>query len=410
MNKTYRASRLNSRFVKPNRSNFRPRTSYGGRGKRGAGNRRVDPNLFVRSAQAPAEQEIYKPNHEFKDFQVDSRLYLALSRRNFITPTPIQDQTIPLALAGKDVIGIANTGTGKTLAFALPVLNQLMTDKNARALVIAPTRELAQQIVAECRWLIEGSFIRNALLIGGTPLGRQQRELQSSPQLVIGTPGRIQDHIKRKNLNLHNFSIAVLDEVDRMLDMGFVKDVTNILSQLAVPKQQLFFSATLDTQVQSLIGRFAKSDIQTVSVKSTETSQNIHQNVIKYRHSSEKPNLLHDTLLDHANGKIIVFEDTQRGVERVANELTNRGFEVDYIHGGKSQGQRTRALGKFKRDEVRILVATDVAARGLDIPDVTLVVNYSTPESYDDYVHRIGRTGRAQQIGHALTFVLGYSA
>ncbi|MEK7602826.1 MAG: DEAD/DEAH box helicase, partial [Patescibacteria group bacterium] len=365
MNTSYRASRPSNRFAKPNRFNSQSsRPSYRSQGRRKPVGRRIDPSLFVRAAQTPQIQDEYQPTHVFSDFKVNDRLLRAIAGKNFVTPTPIQDQTISLALEGKDVIGIANTGTGKTLAFALPILDKLMSNSRERALVIAPTRELAQQIAVECRWLLDGSYIRQTLLIGGTPLGRQQRELQSLPQLIIGTPGRIQDHIKRKNLSLHDVGTAVLDEVDRMLDMGFVKDVTNILSQLRATKQQLFFSATLDDQVRGLISRFASPEIVTVSVKSTETSQNIHQDVIKYRHSSEKPNLLHDTLLNHVNGKIIIFDDTQRGVERLARDLNDRGFIVDYIHGGKTQGQRTRALGKFKNDEVRILVATDVAARG----------------------------------------------
>jgi superfamily II DNA/RNA helicase len=319
-------------------------------------------------------------------------------------PSPIQDQTIPLGLAGKDVIGIANTGTGKTIAFAIPVLQRLMSDKNSKVLIVAPTRELAQQIEEECRIVAKGSGLHGALLIGGTAMGQQLRDLSSNPNIVIGTPGRIKDHLERGTLKLHQFNLAVLDEVDRMLDMGFLPDVTTILDGMAKERQSFFFSATLDGRVRDLIQTFSNNPV-TVSVKTGDTVDSVHQDIVPYETSSEKIGHLHDILLRAETNKAIIFDDTQRSVERLGKELAERGFKADAIHGGKTQGQRQRVLKRFKDGQISILVATDVAARGIDVSDVSHVINFSTPSSYEDYVHRIGRAGRAGRIGYALTFV-----
>jgi ATP-dependent RNA helicase RhlE len=398
------------------RRTSRPANRFGGGRSsggysRGGGSRRkapayIDPNRFIKAAQ-PVEAEEYTPTHQFNDFAIEPVLKQALNNKGFITPTPIQDQTIPMVLEGKDLIGIANTGTGKTLAFALPIINALLTTPHQKALIIAPTRELAEQIEDECRWLAKGSGLYGALLIGGNPMGKQLRDLKAMPRIVIGTPGRIKDHLERGTLKLHDFTFAVLDEVDRMLDMGFVHDVTHILKHLKTDRQNLFFSATIDANVNRLIQTFT-TDPVTVSVKTGETSQNVHQDVVRYTAGHEKIGKLHDLLLQAGTGKVIVFDETQRSVERLSNELIERGFSADAIHGGKTQGQRTRALSKFKKNEISILVATDVAARGIDVPDITHVINYTTPQSYEDYVHRIGRTGRANKVGHAFTFVQSY--
>jgi superfamily II DNA/RNA helicase len=349
------------------------------------------------------EEQNFTPQNSFADFDVNPLLKTNITAKGFVIPSPIQDKTIPHALTGRDVIGIADTGTGKTAAFAIPVLHSLMLS-DSRVLVIAPTRELAQQIEVEFRSLAKGSNLRSAVLIGGTGMGMQLRDLRARPQIVIGTPGRIKDHLERGSLHLDNVNHVVLDEVDRMLDMGFVNDVRSILSQLASQRQSFFFSATLDNRVQTLIETFSKDPI-IISVKTGDTGENIHQDVVRVGHSSEKISKLHDLLINGQITKAIIFDDTQRSVERLSNELIARGFKADAIHGGKSQGQRKRALDKFKANQVNILVATDVAARGIDVKDISHVINYSTPQTYEDYVHRIGRTGRASKVGHALTFV-----
>ena len=363
----------------------------------------IDPARFVQVAK-PTQAADYMPQHQFSDFPLEAGLQANLTAKGFVTPSPIQDQTIPLGLAGKDVIGLANTGTGKTAAFAVPVIQALMTRQQAKALIVAPTRELAQQIEQECRTIGKGGNFSGAVLIGGSGMGPQLRDLRQRPRLVIGTPGRIKDHIERGTLKLDTFNIVVLDEVDRMLDMGFLPDVSFILKQLMPARQSFFFSATMDPRVQGLIRTFS-NDPETVSVKSTDSSDHINQDVVHYAGTHQKLDKLQDILTKEEVSKAIIFDETQRSVERLSKELVARGFAADAIHGGKTQGQRQRALESFKASKTTILVATDVAARGIDVADITHVINYSEPQSYQDYVHRIGRAGRAGRVGHALTFV-----
>ncbi len=363
----------------------------------------IDPAKFVRVA-VPVEIDEYVPTHQFTDFAVDQLIKDNLITKGYQTPSPIQDQTIPLGLEGKDVIGIANTGTGKTAAFSLPVLDRLIHDPHAKAVIIAPTRELAQQIEEEMRSIAKGSGLFGVLLIGGTPMGPQLRDLKFKPRIVIGTPGRIKDHLERGSLVLTRFNLVVLDEVDRMLDMGFLPDMQFILDNVAEDRQSFFFSATMDATVDRLIQKFSR-DAVTVSVKTGDTSSNVHQNVVHYNSKEDKIEKLHDALIQDHVKKVIIFDETQRSVERLNQELTSRGFATDAIHGGKTQGQRQRALKKFKETAIDILVATDVAARGIDVKDITHVINYGLPQTYEDYTHRIGRAGRAGKTGYALTFI-----
>lgn len=363
----------------------------------------IHPSKFIRSAKSNTQEE-YIPTNTFSDFSVNALIKNNLSVMGFSDPLPIQDQTIPAGLLGKDIVGIANTGTGKTVAFAVPLLNRLMTESFSKALILAPTRELAQQIEEQCRLVAKGSGLDGALLIGGMPMGLQLRELRYNPRIIIGTPGRVKDHLERGSLDLSDCSIVVLDEVDRMLDMGFIKDIRHILGQTKPDRQSFYFSATLDAGVKSIIDTFSRDPVH-ISVKSGETSDNVEQNIVSFNAVSEKIDKLHNVLIQESTVKTLVFDDTHRSVERLSKELEARGFSVDSIHGGKSQQQRQRVLKKFRDNNIKILVATDVAARGLDVSDITHVINYSSPQSYEDYVHRIGRTGRASKIGYALTFV-----
>jgi ATP-dependent RNA helicase RhlE len=378
--------------------------SGGGRGgsKRPA-KQYINPSRFIQAAK-PVDAVEYVSTHTFMDFNYDDLLKRNIVAKGYVNPSPIQDQTIPLGLEGKDIVGIANTGTGKTAAFALPMLHKLMQDKDSKALVIAPTRELAQQIEEECRSIAKGSGLAAATLIGGSPMGPQLRDLRYNPNVVIGTPGRIKDHMERGTLDLSTFNIVVLDEVDRMLDMGFLPDVRHILAALSTPRQSFFFSATMEPNIEALIRTFLH-DPTVVSVKTGVTSDNVEQNIVEYGGSHEKIEKLHDILNREEVAKVLVFDDTQRSVERLSEELVARGFKANAIHGGKSQGQRQRALKQFKDNQITVLVATDVAARGIDVADITHVINYSQPQTYDDYVHRIGRAGRAGRTGNALTFV-----
>jgi len=235
-------------------------------------------------------------------------------------------------------------------------------------------------------------------------MGPQLRDLRANPQIVIGTPGRIKDHMERGSLKLGDVDLVVLDEADRMLDMGFIDDIREILSNCARDRQSFFFSATLDNRVKGLVETFMNNPIN-IYVKTSETSDNVEQDVVRYGSHHEKIEKLHDLLVNTVGMKALVFDDTQRSVERLSQELIERGFRADAIHGGKSQSQRQRSLDSFKRSNITVLVATDVAARGIDVKDITHVINYSTPQSYQDYVHRIGRAGRAGKTGNALTFI-----
>jgi superfamily II DNA/RNA helicase len=377
--------------------------SNSSKSKRGPRKEYIHPSRFVKAAK-PVEEVAYVPTHAFADFMAHQILQDNIAARGFTTPSPIQDQAIPAGLAGQDVIGIANTGTGKTLAFAVPVLHRLMSTPGSKALIMAPTRELAQQIEDELRMVAKRSGLFGALLIGGTAMGPQLRDLRANPSIIIGTPGRIKDHLERGSLQLADCNVVVLDEVDRMLDMGFVNDIRFLLDSTATERQSFFFSATMDNRVASLIKDFSRDPV-TISVKTGDTTDNVAQDIVPYANKSEKMDQLHDLLNKDEVAKVLVFDETQRNVERLSDELQNRGFRVDAIHGGKSQGQRQRALNRFKANDITILVATDVAARGIDVSDITHVINYSTPQSYSDYVHRIGRAGRAGRAGQALTFV-----
>ncbi len=396
-----------SRARRGNFGSTRGRSFGGGGGagrtkKRGNAKQYIHPSKFVQAAR-PIEHVEYIPQNAFADFPLLPLIHENITKKGYIIPSPIQDQTIPHGLSGSDIIGLANTGTGKTAAFLIPILQRILTEK-MKAIIIAPTRELAQQIEEEFGSFAKGSGLSGALLIGGSSMGMQLRELRDNPSIVFGTPGRIKDHIDRRTLDLSTFNIVVLDEVDRMLDMGFVTDITEILSQTAQPRQSLFYSATMDARVSALTGKFLEDPI-TVSVVTGATSDNVEQDVIRYEPHEEKISKLHDLLVTKGVTKALVFDDTQRSVEKLSTQLIARGFAADAIHGGKSQGQRQRALNRFKKSEVTVLVATDVAARGIDVTDISHVINYSTPNSYDDYVHRVGRAGRAGRKGFAFTFV-----
>ncbi len=392
---------------------YRSRTNFGVKKRFNTNSRNrkfnqktIDPNKFIKPAKVTlAEDEVI--TNQFSDFLINDLIKSNLSKQGYKIPTPIQDQAIPLALNGKDIIGVASTGTGKTAAFAIPVINNLINNKDSKALIVAPTRELAEQIQNECRSIGKQSGLLGALLIGGTPMRPQFRDLLAKPNIVIGTPGRILDHVKRGTLILKDFNLVVLDEVDRMLDMGFIEDVKLILESLATNRQSFFFSATLDYKVKTLLETFSSNSV-VISLKKSESSDNVAQDIVNYSSREDKITKLHDLLIHPKTTKVIVFDETQRRVEELGGELVNRGFSADTLHGGKSQAQRQRALNRFKNNDVTILVATDVAARGIDVADITHVINYSVPESYESYIHRVGRAGRAGKTGYALTFVANH--
>jgi len=395
----------NPRSATPRRSgsvNRSGRPSHG-RKKRPA-ERELDFTQFVKKAILTTEVEVYNPTHKFADFEMHSKLKANVAAKGYIHPTPIQDGAIPHILSGRDVVGIANTGTGKTAAFLLPLIHKTFKHKGEKVLIIVPTRELALQIEDELREFSRGSGINSALCIGGAHIAEQLRSLSRNPSFVIGTPGRLKDLIERKKLDLTGFGNIVLDEVDRMLDMGFINDIKYLISLMQTPRQSLFFSATMPREISELIKKFSNDPV-TIAIKSRATSENVDQDVIHVAPKEDKIEILHNLLLKPEFGKVLIFGRTKHGVDKLAHRLEDRGFKADSIHGDKSQSQRQRALRRFSKDEISILVATDVAARGLDIPDVTHVINYELPENYEDYIHRIGRTGRGSKKGNALTFI-----
>lgn len=363
-----------------------------------------DLSQFVNKAIITEEVETFIPEHKFSDFHIEPRLKDAIAAKGYIAPTPIQDRAIPHVLMGQDVVGIANTGTGKTATFLIPLINKILKNKNERVLVMVPTRELAVQIGDELRGFTPGLGIYSAICVGGASIGPQISQLRRKPNFVIGTPGRLKDLLERKALNLSGFATVVLDEADRMLDMGFINDMKTILALLPTPRHTLFFSATLSREIENLIGQFLKEPVR-ISVKTRETSASIDQDVVRVPKGGNKLDMLHDLLVQPDFNKVLIFGRTKHGVEKLSKTLVQRGFKSESIHGNKSQNQRQRALDSFKRDHVNVLVATDVAARGLDISGVSHVINFDLPASREDYVHRIGRTGRAGKRGMALTFI-----
>ncbi len=379
--------------------------------RRGGGNRSgyrtiksFNPTALVNAPQEKYEIEEHVISHSFADFQISDQLKRNIIARGYKTPTPIQDKAIPFILDGRDLIGIANTGTGKTAAFLIPLIDKILKGRAQKVLIIAPTRELAAQISDECFAFSKGLGIYSALCIGGSNMQRQKSDLRRNPNFVIGTPGRIQDLLRVRCLNLFDFGSVVLDEADHMVDIGFIHDIRYIISLLPKVRQSLFFSATIDGKVKEVLGSFVQNPV-TVSVKTGDTAQNIEQHTIKVPDRDKKIEQLHSLLIQKEFEKVLVFGRTKHGVQRLSNDLIKRGFKADAIHGNKNQNQRNRTLEKFKRSEIKILIATDVASRGLDIPNVSHVINYDLPESYEAYIHRIGRTGRVDKKGIALTFV-----
>ena len=367
--------------------------------------RGFDPSSFINNILAQNESvSEYKIINSFNDFKIEEKLKANIFEKGYKIPTPIQDQTIPAILEGRDLIGIANTGTGKTAAFLIPLINKVLLSRSQKILIVTPTRELALQIRTELTGFAKNLNINSALCIGGVNIKRQIDDLRRSPNFVIGTPGRILDLVDSRRLYLSDYSSVVLDETDRMVDIGFIKDIKYIVSLLPAKRQSLFFSATVDGKVREILHNFVQNPI-IVSVKTRETAQNITQHIVKIDNISSKVEKLHELLTDPECKKVLIFGRTKHGVQRLSQELVDRGFRADSIHGNKNQSQRTRTMERFRRSEVSILVATDVASRGLDIPNVTHVINYDLPESQDAYVHRIGRTGRADCKGTAFTFV-----
>lgn len=362
-----------------------------------------NPYNFIKKSNSSSIKTTYKPTHSFADFPINSKIKKNIAARGFKNPTPIQDKAILHILKGKDLVGSASTGTGKTGAFLIPLINNLVSDRTKKVLIITPTRELAIQIRQENRSFSQGLNIFSTLCIGGNSISKQIHSLQKNPDIVVGTPGRLIDLTKRRKLKLDNFSVIVLDEVDRMLDMGFINDMKFLIGKMPQKRQSLFFSATLPANLNNIINRFAKNPVK-IQIKNQKAIANITQEIVKINGRS-KLQVLHSLLNKDGFDKVLVFGRTKRGLNKLSHRLLKKGHKIEIIHGNKSQNQRKRALSKFKKDRVNVLLATDVASRGLDIDDITHVINYDLPESKKVYIHRIGRTGRVNKKGTAISFV-----
>lgn len=355
--------------------------------------------------QSQPETE-YIPTNAFADFKISPQVLENIKLKGYVVPTPIQDQIMHSIIEGRDAIGIANTGTGKTAAFLIPLIDKVFRNKLERVLIVAPTHELVIQTHDELRGFARGLGIYTALCIGGANINKQISQLRQRPHFVIGTPGRLKDLIETGALQLSQFHNVVLDEADRMVDIGFIQDIKYFISLMPPIRQSLFFSATISNKVKEILQAFVKNPV-TVSVKKQETAENIEQEIVRVQSGHNKIDKLHDLLAQPGFEKVLIFGRTKWGVQKLTEELVRRGFKAGAIHGNKRQNQRQKVLDEFKSNEIQILLATDVASRGLDIPDVSHVINYDMPESYEVYIHRIGRTGRADKKGIALTFIEG---
>ena len=341
---------------------------------------------------------------DFNELPIDNKLKNSIKFADFKTPTPIQSKSIPISLTGKDILGTAQTGTGKTLAFTIPMINKLILDKNAMALIICPTRELASQVMQTVLKLnVREIGIGNALLIGGEGMQKQLKKLKKRARIIVGTPGRINDHLKRQSLNLSKVSYLVLDETDRMLDMGFTPQIELILKFIPKQHQTLLFSATLPNNILRISEKYLNNP-ERIAVGSLSTPiEKIKQETFQITQDKKYHELINQ--LVERNGSILVFVKTKHGADKIVKRLKYDGHSADAIHGNLRQSKRERVINNFRNGKSRILIATDVAARGLDIPLIQHVINYDLPQVPEDYIHRIGRTGRAGKEGSALTFL-----
>jgi superfamily II DNA/RNA helicase len=327
----------------------------------------------------------------------------SLSHLGFSEMTPIQEAVIPVAMTGRDILGSAQTGTGKTAAFAVPALNFLLNNKDKTVLVLLPTRELATQVLGEFQKMMGSNKIPTALLIGGDSIEKQKRQIKLMPRVIVGTPGRINDHLEHRVLNLKNAEFLVLDETDRMLDMGFAKQLDRIIDQLPKKRQTLMLSATFPQNILSLAGKYL-DDPERISVgEQNNVAENITQQLVQIKDEKKYDKLVE--LLDGRAGSILVFAKTKYGAERLAKKLAFIKFQATALHGGMPQSKRDRVVREFRNKEIKILVATDVAARGLDISHIETVINYDMPQQAEDYIHRIGRTARAGASGTAINLL-----
>ncbi len=337
----------------------------------------------------------------FHGLGIAPRLLETLARLQFTTPTPIQERAIPIGIEGKDVIGIAQTGTGKTLAFGIPMIQRIESKKGG-GLVLLPTRELALQVEETLRKMGGGLGMRTAVLIGGAPMGSQIRALARNPQIIIATPGRMIDHLQQKTVSLQHVSILVLDEADRMLDMGFAPQLKKIFEKLTAERQTMLFSATMPDDIVRMATKHMKLPLRVEVAPPGTAPERVEQELFVVKR--DEKNRLLDKLLSEYRGAVLVFARTKHGTRKICKAIRDMGHSAAEIHSGRTLPQRRAALEGFKTGAYRVLVATDIASRGIDVAGIELVVNYDIPDNPEDYIHRIGRTGRAGEQGRAISF------
>jgi len=362
-----------------------------------------NPSQFINKNPVDVAEVAYKPKNTFDTFGLSASLVKNVTDMGITSPTPIQDQIIPEILKGRDVIGLAETGTGKTAAFLLPLIEKTIANTKSQTLILAPTRELALQIDRELRKLSRGMNIYSVICVGGVNIRPQISALRHNNQFVIGTPGRILDLINRKSFRPEHVTTVVLDEADRMLDMGFIHDMKKILINTPKSRETLLFSATMGKNTNQIVHEFLRDPI-TVSVKKKDVTNSIKQDIVPHGHHDKYETLI-KLLGNKELSRVLIFGSMKHSVERLAKQLIKSGIQAESIHGNKRHVQRQRSLENFKKGKARVLVATDVAARGIHVDNVSHVINYDLPNTFEDYVHRIGRTGRAEKHGKALTFV-----
>ena len=386
------------------------RRSQGGNHKQRSGRRQaaasLDYNQLIKKQSEVKQIDEFVSNYTYEELMLHPALKKSLSNKGYERPTEIQEKSLEHLLNGENMVAVAKTGTGKTAAFLIPVIENLLTlERPFQTLVVVPTRELAQQVEMEFRDLTRGMGLYTTCLIGGTSVRRDLDKLKKRNHMIVGTPGRLMDMYRQGALKLANISVLVLDEFDRMLDMGFVKEIQQMVGAMRQRSQTMLFSATLDKSQKEIIREIVPEAVQLRISSGQSAGDNIEQHVIKVTETEDKFSLLLELLESPGFEKVIVFAETKRLVDRLNKKLDKNGVTSVIIHGDKSQNYRSRAIRNFKDGRSKVLIATDVAARGIDIDDVSHVINYQIPLTMESYLHRIGRTGRAGKKGTAYTFV-----
>ena len=396
------------RYNHTNKGGYRPQRRYYGSRNRGSRFSQRSSTISIDKLIAKAVDtepvNMFVDDYNYSQFDIHTILKNNIYSKGYSNPTKIQYQAIPEILNGKDILGIASTGSGKTAAFLIPMINKLMKNRNDKCLIVEPTRELAIQIQDEFRSLSRNTGLKSVLIMGGNSMKTQINVLRTDPEFVICTPGRLKDLTERGYLDLSYINNVVLDEVDRMLDMGFIADIRFIIQKLNKERQSLFFSATMDRKSEEIANTLLFDPIK-VEVEVQGPGKNVDQDVVRLEKDQNKGDVLLELLTHEELKKVLIFTSTKREADRLCKRLLEKHIYVEALHGDKRQNQRTKIIDKFKKGFIDVLIATDVASRGLDVNNITHVINYDMPQTYDDYIHRIGRTGRAGKKGFALTFV-----